>query len=70
MNLRDSVRLNHILDSLKDLMVIFNEVSTVEQFLTHRLYKHASVRHLEIIGEACGYLLDKVQKILEEDVTQ
>ncbi|MBK8396924.1 MAG: DUF86 domain-containing protein [Leptospiraceae bacterium] len=54
MNDKDSIRLSHIQDACGELIQIISHFESLEAFLSHRLYQHATVRLLEIIGEACG----------------
>ena len=61
MNDKDNIRLSHISDTCSELTQIISNFENVETFLKHRLYQHATVRLLEIIGEACGSLSDELK---------
>ncbi len=54
-NLKDIQRVNHILDSVNELQE-FTKNKTCNDFLNDRLLQLASVRLLEIIGEAANKL--------------
>lgn len=62
MNDKDNIRLTHIFDSSVELNQIISNFESVDDFLSHRLYQHATVRLLEIIGEACGSLSDECKE--------
>lgn len=62
MNDRDVIRLSHIYDACVELTQIISNFEKVETFLSHRLYQHATVRLLEIIGEACGSLSEEFKE--------
>ena len=62
MNESDSNRLSHILSACSELTEIVSNLSDVEAFLSHRLYQHATVRLLEIIGEAIGSLSEEFKE--------
>ena len=62
MNDKDANRLIHIQEACTELTQIISNFKDVEPFLTHRLYQHATVRLLEIIGEACGNLSDEFKE--------
>lgn len=57
----DSVYLNHILDSIKN---VFSDTKdfTFEQFLENRQVKDAVTRNVEIIGEAVKRLSEEILK--------
>lgn len=59
MNDKDSIRLSHIQEACTELLQIASNLENIDSFLSHRLYQHATVRLLEIIGEACGSLSDE-----------
>ena len=62
MNDKDANRLLYIQEACTELTQIISNFKDVEPFLTHRLYQHATVRLLEIIGEACGSLSDEFKE--------
>jgi uncharacterized protein with HEPN domain len=62
MNDKDNIRLNHIQEACVELIQIISNFENVDSFLSHRLYQHAIVRLLEIIGEACGSLSDEFKE--------
>lgn len=57
----DSVYLNHILDSIKN---VFSDTQdfNLEQFLENRQVKDAVTRNIEIIGEAVKRLSEEILK--------
>jgi uncharacterized protein with HEPN domain len=59
MNDKDSIRLSHIQEACIELLQISSNMINIDSFLSHRLYQHATVRLLEIIGEACACLSDE-----------
>lgn len=62
MNDKDNIRLTHIFDSYVELNQSISNFENVDDFLSNRLYQHATVRLLEIIGEACGSLSDECKE--------
>lgn len=61
-NDKDSIRLSHIQEACAELIQIISNFENVEAFLSHRLYQHATVRLLEIIGEACGSVSEECKE--------
>lgn len=59
MNDKDRIRLSHIQDACEELIQIISNFESLDGFLSHRLYQHATVRLLEIIGEACGSISEE-----------
>lgn len=59
MNEKDRIRLKHILISIDELMSYLPGIKGVDMFAESSLVRNASIRQLEIIGEACGALSDE-----------
>ena len=56
----DKARLSHILDSIEEIGV-YTEGATFEMFEEQSMMKNASIRQLEIIGEACSRLSEELR---------
>ncbi len=61
MNLKDNIRLNHILDACLELEELISILKNLDEYLNNRYYKHSSVRLLEIIGEATASLSEEIR---------
>jgi uncharacterized protein with HEPN domain len=57
--LGDKIRLQHILDAIKEIDTYTKNV-TLEQFTENSMMFNASLRQLEIIGEASNRLSEKI----------
>jgi uncharacterized protein with HEPN domain len=58
--LGDKVRLQHILDSIGEIENYLYGV-TVDQFLKNSEKRFATIKQIEIIGEACNALTDELK---------
>lgn len=63
--LGDKVRLQHILDSIGEIENYLFEV-TIEQFLENSEKRFATIKQIEIIGEACNALTDELKSLDQE----
>lgn len=52
---RDEARLRHILDAISEIQS-YLEDSDLEEFSTNSMKKYASIKQLEIIGEAANHI--------------
>jgi uncharacterized protein with HEPN domain len=59
MNEKDRIRIRHILNAIIEIEDFTNGF-TEEQFLNHKLVKHATVRQFEIIGEAANSISQEI----------
>jgi len=64
--LGDKVRLQHILDSIGEIENYLDGV-TIEQFIKNSEKRFATIKQIEIIGEACNALTDEL-KSLHQDI--
>jgi len=53
--LGDKARLNHILDSISEIEIFFNGID-YEGFISNSMLKFATLKLLEIIGEASNHI--------------
>jgi len=58
--LGDKVRLQHILDAVNEVEMYLENVS-YEQFLANSEKRFATIKQIEIIGEACNALSDELK---------
>jgi len=58
--LGDKVRLHHILDAISEIEIYLENVS-YEQFLDNSEKRFATIKQIEIIGEACNALTDELK---------
>jgi uncharacterized protein with HEPN domain len=58
--LGDKVRLQHILDAINEVEIYLKNV-TYEQFLENSEKRFATIKQIEIIGEACNALSDELK---------
>jgi uncharacterized protein with HEPN domain len=58
--LGDKVRLQHILDAVNEVEIYLENVS-YEQFLENSEKRFATIKQIEIIGEACNALSDELK---------
>ncbi|MBS1523343.1 MAG: DUF86 domain-containing protein [Bacteroidetes bacterium] len=58
--LGDKVRLQHILDAIDEVEIYLENVS-YEQFLQNSEKRFATIKQIEIIGEACNALSDELK---------
>lgn len=58
--LGDKIRLQHILDSIGEIENYLYGV-TIEQFLENSEKRFATIKQIEIIGEACNALTDELK---------
>src|ERR1700733_2757888 len=59
-SLGDKVRLQHILDAICETEIYLRDVS-YEQFLTNSEKRFATIKQIEIIGEACNALTNELK---------
>ena len=59
-NQKDILRLNHILDSISEIKKYTSNIS-LEEFSNNSMMIDASIRHLEIIGEASNHLSEIIK---------
>jgi uncharacterized protein with HEPN domain len=59
-NQKDILRLKHILDSISEIEK-YTSIINFEQFSNNSMMVDASIRHLEIIGEASNHLSDSIK---------
>jgi uncharacterized protein with HEPN domain len=64
--LGDRVRLLHILDAINDIEKYLSNIS-YDQFLSNSEKRFATVKQIEIIGEACNALSNEV-KLTNDDI--
>ena len=57
--LGDKVRLQHIIDAINTIETYTNGI-TLTDFRNNSLYSDATARQLEIVGEACNRLSEKI----------
>ena len=58
--LGDKVRLQHILDAISEVELYLDGVSQ-DQFLSNSEKRFATIKQIEIIGEACNALSDELK---------
>jgi len=58
--LGDKVRLQHILDAIKEVEIYLENVA-YDQFLQNSEKRFATIKQIEIIGEACNALSDELK---------
>jgi len=58
--LGDKVRLEHILDAIHEIETYLDGVS-LDQFLENSEKRFATIKQIEIIGEACNALTDELK---------
>lgn len=63
--LGDKVRLQHILDSIGEIENYLDSV-TIEQFRKNSEKRFATIKQIEIIGEACNALTDELKSLDQE----
>jgi len=61
----DKQRLAHILESIEELES-YTSGSTLDTFLQNSMMKFASVKQIEIIGEAANYISDETKEKFSE----
>ncbi len=59
-SLGDKARLQHILDAINEIELYLDGVS-YEQFLENSEKRFATIKQIEIIGEACNALTDELK---------
>ena len=59
-SLGDKVRLMHILDAINEIESYLDDIS-YEQFLERSEKRFATIKQIEIIGEACNALTDELK---------
>ncbi len=57
-NLGDKIRLQHVLDAIEEIENYIQN-ATLEEFISNSMMFNASLRQLEIIGEASNRLSEK-----------
>ena len=58
--LGDKIRLQHILDSIGEIEIYLHNVS-IEQFFQNSEKRFATIKQIEIIGEACNALTEELK---------
>jgi uncharacterized protein with HEPN domain len=58
--LGDSVRLQHMLDAIREVETYLDGV-TYDQFLANSEKRFATIKQIEIVGEACNALSDELK---------
>ena len=58
--LGDKTRLLHIIDSIEEIKDYLKD-SKFEEFRDNSMMRNACIRQLEIIGEACGKISEKIR---------
>jgi len=58
--LGDRVRLQHILDAIREVATYLNGI-TYQQFLSNSEKRFATIKQIEIVGEACNALSDELK---------
>ncbi|HEY8781066.1 MAG TPA: DUF86 domain-containing protein [Mucilaginibacter sp.] len=58
--LGDKIRLQHILDAINEIELYLEDIS-YEQFLENSEKRFATIKQIEIIGEACNALTDELK---------
>ncbi|MDB4923140.1 DUF86 domain-containing protein [Mucilaginibacter sp.] len=61
-SLGDKVRLMHILDAINEIGVYLHD-NSYEQFLESSEKRFATIKQIEIIGEACNALTDELKSV-------
>lgn len=61
----NKVRLHHILDAISEIETYLQNVS-YEQFLNNSEKRFATIKQIEIIGEACNALTDELKLMNHE----
>ena len=62
----DKARLHHILEAIEEINKYVSDCE-FDEFILHSMMKNATVRQLEIIGEAAAHLSDDI-KSLNQDI--
>ncbi len=57
----DKLRVQHILDAISEVETYLKE-TTIENFLANSEKRFATVKQIEIIGEACNYMTDTLKE--------
>jgi len=63
--LADEVRLKHILDAISEIEA-YTKKKSIEDFTNNSMLKFASVKQLEIIGEAANHISEEMIKDFPE----
>jgi uncharacterized protein with HEPN domain len=63
--LADEVRLKHILDAISEIEQ-YTKNTSIENFTKNSMLKYASVKQLEIIGEAANHISEEMIKKFPE----
>ena len=58
--LTDKIRIQHILDAISETELYLKEVS-FEEFLTNSEKCYATIKQIEIVGEACNHLSNELK---------
>src|SRR6185312_8780428 len=58
--LTDKIRIQHILDAISETEVYLNAVN-FEDFLTNSEKRFATIKQIEIVGEACNHLSNELK---------
>ena len=61
----DKARLLHILDAMKEIESYIKNISE-DEFLQHSMMRFATIKQLEIIGEAANHLTDETKKLFAD----
>ena len=60
-NIGDEARLKHILDAISEIES-YTRDSTFEEFTENSMMKYATIKQLEIIGEAANHISEKLKE--------
>ena len=58
--LSDKIRIQHVLDAIKEVEAYISDV-TEDQFLQNSEKRFATIKQIEIIGEACNKVADELK---------
>jgi uncharacterized protein with HEPN domain len=64
-DLGDKARLHHILDAISEIQVYTEDIE-LEEFSTDSMRKYATIKQLEIIGEAANHTSEEIKKTNSE----
>lgn len=62
----DKQRLKHILEAIREIEKYLNAAGSEDDFYNNSALKFATVKQLEIIGEAAGKLSEETRKLASE----
>ena len=59
--MRDKARVQHILEAIKDIEVCMQDINSYEEYQSDRILCLATVKLIEIIGEASNHISDELK---------